>query len=123
MTRRQVTQLLGLGITIVTLTNFIPALTTHSEGHRLLFGLFIVSTFLVTLHFITGLLALVVGLFTPYSRWFLLLAGVVFAFVAIAGFVSGHTVLGLFPVNTADNLLHTIFAIVFFGASLSLKDE
>lgn len=121
MTRKQIAVILGAGITLVTLTNFIPALTTHAGGHTLLFGLFIVSTFLVTLHLIAGVLALTVGLFTSYSRWLLLLAGVVFAFIAMAGFIGGNTVLNLFPVNTADNFLHTIFATVFLGATLVLK--
>ncbi len=122
MTKKQLTVFLGVGITLVTLTNFIPALSTHSGGHKLLFGLFITSAFLVTLHLITGILALVVGLFTNYSRWFLMLAGTAFALVAIAGFASGNTVLSLFPVNTADNLLHTIFAVVFLGTALAAKD-
>lgn len=122
MTKKQITTILGVGITLVTLTNFLPALTTHSDGHKMLFGLFIVSAFLVTLHLIVGVLALLTGLFTSLSHWFLPLAGILFALVAITGFVDGHSVLGLFPVNLADNLLHSMFAVVFLGASIALKD-
>jgi len=123
MTRRQMTVLLGAGITVVTLTNFIPALTPQSHGHKMLFGIFIISAFLITLHLVTSILAIIIGLFTHYSRWFLLTASALFAFVAIAGFIGGDTVLGLFPINMADNLLHTIFAVTFVTTAIVFKDK
>jgi hypothetical protein len=41
---------------------------------------------------------------------YLLVFGGIFALIAIAGCIQGDSVLGIFPVNIADNWLHAVIA-------------
>jgi hypothetical protein len=45
--------------------------------------------------------------------------GIVYALVAIVGFVQGDTVLSIISVNGADNVLHVVLAIVFLWLGFS----
>jgi hypothetical protein len=60
------------------------------------------------------------------ARTVTLLFGVTYGLVTIIGWADGHDVLGLFPVDTADNLLHTFLslaALVFAAMSGPDIDE
>ncbi len=94
-----------------------------------LLGIFEVDALHNIIHILSGALALVAvsmgaSAMTTYSRVF----GIVYALVAVLGFVSGTTVLGLIAVNLADNVLHLVLAVVFLylgfgqgkGASASM---
>ncbi len=72
-----------------------------------LLGIFEVDTMHNIIHVASGAIALVVAGTYAMSRMYLIIFGVVYGIVAIAGFVQGDTVLGLIGVNMADNLLHT----------------
>jgi Domain of unknown function (DUF4383) len=79
-----------------------------------LLGIFEVDALHNIIHILSGALALVavsmgMSAMTTYSRVF----GIVYALVAVLGFVSGTTVLGLIAVNLADNVLHLVLAVVF----------
>lgn len=79
-----------------------------------LLGIFEVDALHNIIHILSGALALVAvsmgaSAMTTYSRVF----GIVYALVAVLGFVSGTTVLGLIAVNLADNLLHLVLAVAF----------
>ena len=72
-------------------------------------------------HIVSGL----IGLFAfnsskSYSRWFLILFGLIYGIVTVLGFSAGGDILGLFQVNAADNYLHLTVAalclIVGFGS-------
>jgi hypothetical protein len=39
--------------------------------------------------------------------------------VTIIGLIDGHDVLGLFPVNPADNVLHILLTVAAFAAGLA----
>lgn len=77
-----------------------------------LLGLFEVDTIHNIVHILSG----VVGLWAAstgyqYSRLFLMIFGLVYALVAVLGFMSG-SVLGLFVVNAFDNYLHAAIGAV-----------
>ncbi len=88
-----------------------------------LLGLFEVDTMHNVVHILSG----VVGLWAAstgyqYSRLFLMVFGLVYALVAVLGFMGG-SILGLFTVNTPDNYLHAAIAaaclVVAFGSHKS----
>jgi Domain of unknown function (DUF4383) len=79
-----------------------------------LLGVFEVDALHNIFHIFTGSLALLAvskggKAMNTYSQVF----GVIYSVVTVAGFVSGNTVLGLFPVNLADNVLHLVLAVLF----------
>jgi uncharacterized protein DUF4383 len=45
--------------------------------------------------------------------------GAIYAVVTIIGLVDGEDVLGLFPVNPADNVLHIVLTVAAFAAALA----
>ncbi len=51
---------------------------------------------------------------------FVAVFGVVYTIVAIVGLVQGDTVLGLFAVNAAENILHVLLAVVFLAIGFAL---
>ena len=79
-----------------------------------LLGIFEVDALHNIIHILTGALALVAvsmgrGAMSTFSKIF----GIIYGLVAVLGFISGTTVLGLIPVNLADNVLHLVIAVVF----------
>ena len=49
--------------------------------------------------------------------------GAVYGVVTIIGLVDGEDVLGLFPVNAADNVLHILLTLAAFAAGLAPRRE
>jgi hypothetical protein len=74
-------------------------------------------------HVASGLLPLVGLGSNRRARSVCRLFGVVYLVVAIVGFADGDDILGLFPVNTADNGLHIVLAIVALWAAAISKDR
>jgi hypothetical protein len=52
-----------------------------------------------------------------------LVFGVLYVVVTIIGFADGEDILGLFPVNTADNFLHLVLAIAGIAAALVSRGD
>ena len=89
---------------------FVPALCPSG----LLFGLFAVTEMHNIVHIATGVLALLLAFGGGTSaRVFFCIAGVVYAVVAVLGFmhVQGGPV-GMLGMNTADNYLHAVLAVI-----------
>ncbi len=120
--QKKFTLFFGSVIVLVTLTNFVPAAVITTNGVKLLFGLFLVGLPLIVVHLATGVIGVIIAAFTKYARQYLRIFGSLFALLAIAGFIGGNTILGLFDINLADNLLHTAFALTLLGAGFGLKD-
>lgn len=64
------------------------------------------------IHLVSGL----IGLYCaragyPMARAYLMLFGLIYAAVAVVGFIQGSTILGMMPVNMEDNLLHAGIAV------------
>lgn len=78
-----------------------------------LLGLFEVDTVHNIVHIVLGLVLLAMA-----NKKGLLIVGVLYLIVAILGFVMGEgELLGLFHVNTADNWLHLVLAVVLLGSA------
>ncbi|MBI2635920.1 DUF4383 domain-containing protein [Candidatus Peregrinibacteria bacterium] len=84
-----------------------------------LFGIFEVDTLHNIVHLASGAVALVLGGNQAMSRMLLVVFGVGYAAIAIAGYMQGG-VFGLFAVNAADNVLHAAIGaaclVVGFGS-------
>jgi hypothetical protein len=91
---------------------------SHHDGGALLFGAFEHDIIHDLVHMVSGITALVVASIGSYkaARLYFQGFGIVYALVAVAGFVQGDTVFNLFAIDMADNLLHVAIA----GASLAL---
>lgn len=79
-------------------------------------GFFVTSILHSMVHILLGIV-LLLGAKTAQAT--LKIVAAVYLFAAILGFVMGEGKLlfGLFTINTPDNWLHLVFAIVLFGAS------
>lgn len=115
------TKTLGLVFGVVFLAvgvlGFVPALTPSGK----LLGIFEVETMHNIVHILSGLLAL--GLSSmggSYAKKYLVGFGSVYGLVAVVGLIQGTTVLGLFDVNAADNVLHIVLALALVGGGLLL---
>lgn len=92
-------------------------------------GFFVTDMLLVfqvdTLHNVIHLASGLIGLFAASkgesaAKLYLIVFGIVYAVVAILGFMNGN-VLGLIEVNDADNYLHAAIAVVTLIAGFASK--
>ena len=70
-------------------------------------------------HIASGVLGLLLFRTPAGGRAFALGFGAVYALVTIIGFADGNDVLGLIPVNAADNVLHLAIAALGLAAGLA----
>ncbi|MCA9351564.1 DUF4383 domain-containing protein [Patescibacteria group bacterium] len=102
-------KVLGIIFLVIGVLGFIPALAPQG----MLLGIFEVDTVHNVVHLLSGILALVFAARgTHMAQAFSKVFGIVYGLVAIIGLMS-PTVLGLFAVNGADNILHILLAIIF----------
>lgn len=122
---KKVALLIGALFLLIGVLGFIPGVTTtHADGSKYLFGVFIAGGVHNLVHLLSGVVGLWAGMTSfKYSRLYLQIFGVVYALVTVIGFIQKTTVLGLFHVNTADNFLHLALAAVILAAGFLLKDS
>ncbi len=101
---RPLTRVLGVVLVLVGILGFFMSSP--------LLGIFEVDTIHNIIHLASGAIALIVGGNQGMSRMFLIIFGLVYAAVALIGYVQGATVLGIFAVNAADNALHAVIGAV-----------
>jgi hypothetical protein len=70
-------------------------------------------------HIASGLVGLALWRNPASARSFALGFGAVYLVVTLWGFVDGNDVLGLIPVNGADNVLHLLIALAGIAAGLA----
>ncbi len=102
---KPVTWLFGLVFVVVGLLGFFmnPVL-----------GLFEVNTLHNLVHLVSGVVALIAAsMSVSASRSYLVIFGIVYAIVTIAGFLSFAPVTDLLVINSADNWLHLLITVVF----------
>lgn len=99
----------GIVLVLVGVLGFVPGITTDG----MLLGIFMVDSLHNIIHLATGLAALAAAWGMYSHRLFYQVFGVVYAVVAVVGFVQGDTVLGLIMTNMADHVLHLVLAAVF----------
>lgn len=116
----------GILFVIIGIAGYIPGITTtNANGMKMLFGLFMVDGTHNLVHLLTGLAALASTTSERAARVYFQIIGVVYALVTIIGFGvgSGHYVLGFLLVNTADNILHLIIALVALYLGFGYRTE
>jgi hypothetical protein len=109
----------GVVFLAIGVLGFIPALTPN--GHLL--GLFHVNTLHNVVHLLSGAVALYVGLTSEGgSKLYFQIFGLVYAVVAILGFIYGdRPILGLVANNAADTWLHVVIAVAALYLGFLMK--
>lgn len=90
---------------------------TDVEGSNLI--AFEVNGWHNLVHIASGLVGLALFRSPGGARTFALGFGAVYAVVTLWGFIDGNDVLGLIPVNGADNVLHLLIAAAGIAAGLA----
>jgi hypothetical protein len=90
-----------------------------------LLGIFAVNGTHNVVHILSGIVGLAAGLSgrVQYARMYALVFGIVYALVTIIGFIQGTTVLGIIPVNGADNILHLLITVSALGVFFATAHE
>ncbi|HUQ85129.1 MAG TPA: DUF4383 domain-containing protein [Candidatus Limnocylindrales bacterium] len=104
----------GVVILVVGLVGFVPPLVPDGK----VLGIFLVDPFHNIVHILTGALAIFASKSSESAaRTYFKVFGVVYALVTVLGFTTGNGLLGLIPVNGADNFLHLAIAAayLYFG--------
>ena len=102
--------LFGVVFLLIGILGFVPAVTKD----EMLLGIFHVNAAHNVVHLLSGAVALFAGMTSVgASRIYFRIFGVVYALVAVLGFMMGETLLlGLISNNTADTWLHVGIAAV-----------
>jgi hypothetical protein len=74
-------------------------------------------------HILSGIFLLAMSPKRASARLGAIAFGVVYGIVAIIGLADGNDVLGLIPVNPADNVLHIVIALAGIASGLVSKGE
>src|SRR4051812_35053534 len=75
------------------------------------------------IHVASGLLLLVGSRTRASARLVAIVFGVTYGIVALIGLIDGADVLGLIPINGADNVLHVLLALLGIVAGLVSRDD
>ncbi len=92
------------------------------DGDKLL-GIFEVNGIHNLIHIATGLLLLAVAPKRATAKTGVLAFGVVYGLVTVIGLIDGETVLGLIPVNAADNVLHIALTVAALLAAFASRAD
>jgi hypothetical protein len=93
------------------------------DGGKLL-GIFEVNGIHNLVHLASGLLLLAIAPKRATARLGVIAFGLVYALVTLIGLIDGEDVLGLIPVNPADNVLHiALTALALLAGFISRDDD
>ncbi|MBI5645176.1 DUF4383 domain-containing protein [Candidatus Kaiserbacteria bacterium] len=109
----------GVVLTVVGVLGFVPGIT--NDG--MILGIFQTDMLHNVIHLATGIVAILAAMAGSYVRLYFQVFGVVYALVAVVGFVQGSTVLGLIGVNMADNVLHLAIAVAALWVGFGMKES
>ena len=111
--------LFGVVFLLVGILGFVPGVTSDVNGMPMLLGIFHVNTAHNFVHLASGVVFLLCGMAgAGPARTFFQIFGVVYALVAVLGFMKGDgLLLGLISNNMADTWLHVVLAasMLFLG--------
>ncbi len=122
---QRIAQVFGAVLLLVGILGFVPGITTE-EG--LLLGIFHVDALHNLIHIVTGVAALAASTSATASRTFFQIFGVVYALIALAGFIPGlvdnqSELFGLVSINMPDNLLHVALAALALYMGFGYKNN
>lgn len=106
----------GVVFVLIGILGFVPGVTNDN----MLLGIFHVNAVHNLIHLLSGVAALVASKNDAYAQLYFRIFGAVYAVVALVGWIQGDTVLGIIPVNMADNWLHTLLAVSILGIGLAV---
>ena len=85
-------------------------------------GIFDADAIHSSIHVLSGLVGIAAAASgNKMSRMFLIVFGLVYALVAVLGFVNNGSILGIFATNRADDYLHSAIAIVCLAVGFGSK--
>jgi hypothetical protein len=108
MNIQKATKWFGIIFVLLGILGFVPGITT--DGHLL--GIFDVDTVHNVIFLLSGVIALFCAGSASTAKSYFKIFGVIYGLVTIIGFVNGASILGIFSVNAADNVLHLIITVV-----------
>jgi hypothetical protein len=116
LTAKTAAIVLGAIFILVGILGFIPNPLVGPDG------IFVVNTTHNLIHLVSGAV-LLAGVYTSFGPSLALkIIGVIYAIVAILGFVmSDDMLLGMIAMNAADRWLHVLLAIVLLAAGFALN--
>lgn len=122
---KQVAVIFGIVMLLIGVLGFVPAVNTagpSGTSYTLLLGIFAINPLHNVIHLATGAVALAAGLYGSgaYARMYFLVFGIVYALITLIGvtgllFDSHGSLLGIVPINGADNVLHLAITVVALG--------
>lgn len=120
MNLKTIAMVFGVVLLAIGVLGFVPGLTPDG----LLLGIFEVDFLHNIVHIVTGAAAIAASMAgADYSRTFFQIFGVIYGIVTLSGFLTGHGLIALIPVNMADNLLHvSITALSLYLGFASPKE-
>ena len=101
----------------------VPGTISFVYGIPHIFGIFAVDATQNAVHIASGVIGLLAASSERYAKWYLQVFGLVYTAIALAGFAQGDTVLGVFTVNMAVNLLHAAVAAGLLGCGFGFPAE
>jgi hypothetical protein len=113
--------LFGIVFLLVGVLGFVPGITTG----QMLLGIFHVNAVHNLVHLLSGAVALLTGLTsTAAARTYFRVFGIVYALVAVLGFIVGNgLLLGLIANNMADTWLHVVIALVALALGFMAQES
>jgi Domain of unknown function (DUF4383) len=117
--------LFGIVFLVVGILGFVPAATSGMPDMPMLLGIFHVNLVHNCIHLASGVIFLLVGMAgAGPARTFFKIFGLVYALVAILGFMNpAGPLLGMVANNPADNWLHTGLAVVMLFLGFVARDN
>lgn len=122
---KQIAVVFGIVMLLVGVLGFVPAFNTagpSGTSYTMLLGIFAVNPVHNVIHLATGAVALAAGLYGSgaYARMYFLVFGIVYTLVTLIGITGllfdGHgSLLGIVPINGADNALHVAITLLALG--------
>jgi Domain of unknown function (DUF4383) len=116
--------LFGIVFLAVGILGFVPGATTDMNGMPMLLGIFHVNAAHNFVHIASGVVFLLCGMAgAGPSRMFFKIFGIVYALVAVLGFIKGNGyLLGLISNNVATTWLHVALAAVMLFLGFGTRD-
>lgn len=110
--------LIGVVLVIAGIGGFFYSSSFGSPGHvGDMFGIFAVNGWHNVIHIVTGAIGLLVAGYA--ARQYALWLGTAYLAIALWGLIlgAGHSILGIVPISTGDNLLHLALGLLGIGAA------
>ncbi len=117
---KQAATLFGVVFLLAGVLGFVPGITND----QMLLGIFHVNAAHNVVHLLSGAVALWAGMTSAaYARTYFRVFGIVYALVAVLGFLTGNgMLLGLISNNMPDTWLHVAIAAAALALGFVVKD-